>query len=124
ETSVAAADAAKALAAWGRGSALAGCVTGYRVRLDERTNREGEPETAVALEQGALREWGNLLFHLALVGVLFALAFGSAYTYRGQVVLVEGRTFTNAVVDYDSYSAGRLYDAAAMEPFTLRLDGF
>ncbi len=124
ETPLPAADAAKALARWGKGASLTGWVTGYRVRIDERTNREGKPETAVALEQGALREWGNLLFHLALVGVLFALAFGSAYTYRGQAVLVEGRTFTNAVVDYDSYEAGRLYDAAAMEPFTLRLDNF
>ena len=128
ETSLNAADAAQALTTWGRGSGLAGVLTraftGYRVRIDERTGRDGKQETAVALEQGALREWGNLLFHLALVGVLFALAFGSAYTYRGQAVLVEGRTFTNAVVDYDSYEAGRLYDAAAMEPFTLRLDGF
>lgn len=123
------ADAVAALRKWGRGHPVWGWLTGYRVRVDERTARggfagRGTPQVAVALEQGSLREWGNLLFHTALVGVLCALAFGSAYTYRGQAILVEGQTFTNAAVDYDSFSAGRLFDPAWLKPFTLTLDKF
>jgi cytochrome c biogenesis protein len=116
-------DAADALAAWGRGKGFARLV-GYRGRIDERIAKDGTPHVAVALEQGALREWGNLLFHSALVGLLFAMAFGSAYTYRGQAVLVEGQTFTNAAVAYDSFEAGRLFDPAWLDPFRLRLDQF
>jgi len=118
------ADAIAAVRAWGRGHRVWGWLTGYRVRVDERTARDGTAQVAVALEQGSLREWGNLLFHTALVGVLCALAFGSAYTYRGQAVIVEGQTFTNAAVDYDSFEAGRLFDPAWLKPFTLRLDKF
>lgn len=123
------ADAVAALRKWGRGHPVWGWLTGYRVRVDERTSRggvagRGTPQVAVALEQGSLREWGNLLFHTALVGVLCALAFGSAYTYRGQAVIVEGQTFTNAAVDYDSFEAGRLFDPAWLKPFTLKLDKF
>jgi cytochrome c biogenesis protein len=56
--------------------------------------------------------------------VLCALAFGSAYTYRGQAVIVEGQTFTNAAVDYDSFEAGRLFNPAWLKPFTLTLNKF
>ncbi len=123
------ADAIAAVRTWGRGHLVWGWLTGYRVRVDERTARggiagHGTPQVAVALEQGSLREWGNLLFHTALVGVLCALAFGSAYTYRGQAVIVEGQTFTNAAVDYDSFEAGRLFNPAWLQPFTLTLDKF
>jgi len=122
-------EAVAALRTWAKGRPVWGWLTGYRVRVDERTaghgkNRDGRPQVAVALEQGSLREWGNLLFHAALVGLLCALAFGSAYTYRGQAVIVEGQTFTNAAVDYDSFEAGRLFDAAWLNPFTLTLDQF
>jgi len=115
--------AADAVVAWGRGRGV-GRLVGYRSRVDERTARDGTPQLAVALEQGALREWGNLLFHTALVGVLFSMAFGAAYTYRGQAVLVEGQTFTNAAVAYDSFEAGRLFDPAWLDPFRLRLVHF
>jgi cytochrome c biogenesis protein len=118
------ADAVAAVIAWGRGPLVWGWLTGYRVRVDERTARDGTPEVAIALEQGSLREWGNLVFHAALVGVLLSLAVGSAYTYRGQAVIVEGQTFTNAAVDYDSFEAGRLFDPAWLSPFTLTLDTF
>ncbi len=122
-------EAVAALRQWGKGHRVWGWFTGYRVRVDDRVARggiagRGTPQVAVALEQGSLREWGNLVFHTALVGVLCALAFGSAYTYRGQAILVEGQTFTNAAVDYDSFSAGRLFNPAWLKPFTLKLDKF
>ncbi len=96
---------------------------GYRVRVDERTVR-GRRQAALAAEAGALREWGNLAFHIALVGVLACVALGSFLTYRGQAIVVEGRTFTNAVVSYDSFSAGRGFRPESLEPFTLTLRAF
>jgi len=94
-----------------------GALTGYRVRVD--ATGDG---LALSAEKGHVRELGNLVFHLALVGVLVAFALGGMLTYRGQALIVEGGTFTNAVVDYDTYSAGRLFNPARLEPFTVHLD--
>lgn len=96
---------------------LLGAIGGYRVRVDER----GEG-LAIAAERGHVRELGNLIFHLSLVAILLAVAAGSLLTYRGQAVIVEGGTFTNAVADYDTYESGRLFDPARLEPFTITLD--
>lgn len=96
-----------------------GAVTGYRVRTDER-----DGGVALAADKGHIREIGNLLFHAALVGLLFAAAAGVLLTFRGQAVVVEGRSFTNAVVAYDTFSAGRLFREESLSPFTLTLDRF
>ncbi|WP_296666204.1 cytochrome c biogenesis protein ResB [Demequina sp.] len=97
---------------------LVGAVTGYRVRVDRRD----DGAMALAAETGHVRELGNLLFHAALIGVLLAVAYGTLFTYRGQAVVVEGRSFTNAVVAYDTFDSGRLFDPASLDPFTVRLD--
>lgn len=96
---------------------ILGAIGGYRVRVDQR----GEA-VAIAAERGHIRELGNLIFHLSLVAILLAVAAGSLLTYRGQAVIVEGGTFTNAVADYDTYESGRLFDPARLEPFTVALD--
>lgn len=98
-------------------------IAGYRVRVDERVVK-GRHQIALAAESGRLREWGNLAFHIALVGILACVGLGSFLTYRGQAIVVEGHSFTNAVVSYDSFSAGRGFRAESLEPFTLTLDSF
>jgi cytochrome c biogenesis protein len=100
-----------------------GALTGYRVRVDVREKR-GETQTALAAEKGHIRELGNLVFHISLVGILVCVGLGAAFTYRGQAIIVEGRSFTNSVVAYDTFSAGRLFNEESLEPFTLRLDSF
>lgn len=85
----------------------------YRARLT--------PE-GITAERGYLRETGNLVFHVALIGVLLSFGYGQLATYRGQAIVVEGESFANSVVDYDSFEAGRLVDQATLEPFTFRLD--
>lgn len=99
-------------------------LTGYRVRIDEREARDGGPELALSAHQGHLRELGNLVFHVSLVGILLAVAAGSVLTYRGQALIVEGDTFANAVVAYDSYESGALFSEDQLEPWTLTLDSF
>lgn len=100
--------------------------TDYRVRVDERPRREDDADTELALSahKGHVRELGNLIFHMSLVAVLLAVAAGSLLTYRGQALIVEGDTFTNAVVAYDQYEAGGLFSEDDLNPWTLRLDSF
>lgn len=98
----------------------------YRVRVDDRPRRTDDADTELALSahKGHVRELGNLVFHLSLVAVLLAVAAGSLLTYRGQALIVEGDTFTNAVVAYDMYESGALFSEEDLHPWTLRLDSF
>ncbi|NMM18125.1 MAG: cytochrome c biogenesis protein ResB [Cellulomonas sp.] len=93
-----------------------------RFRTDVRD--EGEGTWSVSAERGYLRETGNLVFHLALVGLLVSVATGQLLHYRGQTILVEGHGFANAQTDYDTFEAGSAFDPATLVPFTLGLDRF
>nr|WP_324650033.1 cytochrome c biogenesis protein ResB [Georgenia sp. H159] len=86
-----------------------------------RRFRVARTPDGLSAERGYLRETGNIVFHLSLVGVLVALAAGQLLSYRGQAVVVEGRSFANAVVDYDTFTPGTLVDSDDLEPFTFTL---
>ena len=79
---------------------------------------------SVAAENGYAKETGNLLFHVALVGLLLAVAYGSFFSYRGQAVVIEGRGFSNTLVSYDSFDPGTLVDPDDLPPFTFTFDSF
>jgi cytochrome c biogenesis protein len=79
---------------------------------------------SVAAEVGHLRETGNLVFHLAVVVVLVAVATGSLFGYRATVLVPEGSGFANSVIQYDGLSSGALFDAGDLPPFSLELDEF
>ncbi|MGV8976859.1 MAG: cytochrome c biogenesis protein ResB [Cellulomonas sp.] len=93
-----------------------------RFRTDVRD--EGHGTWSVSAERGYLRETGNLVFHLALVGLLVSVATGQMLHYRGQTILVEGHGFANAQTDYDTFESGSAFDPATLVPFTLGLDRF
>lgn len=95
-------------------------VPTYRVD----TRDEGGGTWSVSGERGYLRETGNLVFHLALVGLLLSVATGQVLHYRGQAIVVQGRGFANAQVDYDTFEQGTAYSPTSLVPFTLRLDDF
>lgn len=78
----------------------------------------------VAAERGYLRETGNLVFHIALLVATLTMAIGSLFGYEGQRILVEGDTFTNSLVAYDSFDPGTYYDADNLPDFRLKLDDF
>src|SRR5690242_346715 len=78
--------------------------------------------TSVSAERGYLAETGNLVFHLALLGLLAAVAVGSLLGYSGQVLVVEGSSFSNALPYYDSFTAGPRVDQGNLTPFSLTLD--
>lgn len=92
---------------------------GYRV---ERYDSRGV--LSVSAERGYLRETGNLVFHASLVGVLLAVGIGGGFTYTGQTVIIEGRTWVNTMLDYTSFNPGRFVDETSLTPYALTLDRF
>ncbi|SDQ15893.1 cytochrome c biogenesis protein ResB [Quadrisphaera sp. DSM 44207] len=91
--------------------------------LRARRYRLADHPGSLAAQRGELRESGNLLFHLSLVGVLVAVAAGGLYGYRGQAVVPEGRAFANSLAAYDSFDPGTWYDPDDLPPFRFVLDG-
>lgn len=93
--------------------------SGYRVAL-----YESGKNLSVSAERGYLRETGNLVFHTALIGILFAVGLGGGFGYTGQKVIVEGQSFVNVKGAYDSFTPGRFFTDAALQPYRLTLDDF
>lgn len=97
----------------------------YRTRLYENVDStEGVDTVSVSAERGYLRETGNLVFHLALIGILLTVAIGGGFTYTGQRVVVEGQTFVNTRSAYDSFTPGRFFNDSQLEPYSLTLNAF
>ncbi|MGJ9373068.1 cytochrome c biogenesis protein ResB [Nesterenkonia sp. CF4.4] len=92
--------------------------------LKARRYRVEVRETSVGAERGYLKETGNLLFHVSLVGVLICVALGSMFSYRGQKILVEDESFVNALVAYDNFYPGAYFSEDQMQPFSVSLDAF
>jgi cytochrome c biogenesis protein len=92
--------------------------------LRRRHYRLARHEEELAGEKGFLREAGSLLFHVSLLLLLVGLASGKGFGYRGQAAIVEGETWANARVGYDSYNPGRFFGSDRLAPFQLRLDDF
>jgi cytochrome c biogenesis protein len=78
----------------------------------------------VSAEKGHRREAGNLLFHLALLGVLVSIGLGGLFGYKANRLLVQGQSFADTVTDLDVYHPGRLVSPADLAPFSMRLDHF
>ncbi|WP_372697143.1 cytochrome c biogenesis protein ResB [Arthrobacter sp. JSM 101049] len=92
---------------------------GYRVE-----QRPGDKAPSVGAERGYVREVGNLVFHFSLIGVLASVAVGGVFGYTGQRIVVEGESFVNTLVSYDSFSPGTGFEEGALSPFSVRLDNF
>lgn len=90
-------------------------LKGYRIE------RYGD---SVSGETGYLREAGNVLFHFALLALLLALAAGSFFGYRGNMLIVEGDGFANTLPSYDAIYPGHWTDTDEFEPFTMHIDSF
>ena len=95
----------------------------YRTTVGTET-REGQQVRTISAERGYGKETGNIVFHLALVGLLVVTAWGQFVHYRGQAMVIEGSTFVNSALDYDSFEAGALFDPESVEPYRIRLDEF
>jgi cytochrome c biogenesis protein len=93
---------------------------GYRIEVRE----EPDGGASVGAERGYVREIGNILFHLSLIGVLAFMAVGSLLSYSGQKIIVEGEGFANTLVAYDSFTPGSAFSEDRLAPFSMTLEGF
>ncbi|MGW6375315.1 cytochrome c biogenesis protein ResB [Rhodococcus sp. NPDC055112] len=118
------ADEPAAVAALVRGQ-LRGWRTVTRTGDELRAGRPGE--VTVSAEKGYLREAGNLLFHLSLVGLLAAIAIGKLVGYEGNVVVIadSGPGFcTTSPAVFDSFRAGNTQDGTGMTPLCVKVKDF
>lgn len=78
--------------------------------------------TTVSGESGYLRESGNLLFHLALTGIIVGMAVGHLFGWRGDLILPEGDDFASSATTYNTFSPGPLVGEDAVPGFVMTLD--
>ncbi|WP_422390579.1 cytochrome c biogenesis protein ResB [Arthrobacter sp. N1] len=93
---------------------------GYRVDVRDA----GTDRPSVGAERGLAKEFGNLVFHTSLIGVLVSVAVGGLFGYNGQKVIVEGDSFVNTLIGYDSFNPGSNFSDDRLDPFSIRLDSF
>ncbi len=106
-------------------SRLRGWKTVTRSGDDLRGGRPGE--ITVSAEKGYLREAGNLVFHLSLVGLLAAIAVGKLFGYEGQVIVIADGgpgICTTSPAAFDSFRAGNVEDGTGMTPLCVKVKDF
>lgn len=106
-------------------AAPADVVAAARAELRRRHYRlrdEQDGALVVAAEKGYLKETGNLLFHLAVLGVIVSVAVGHLFGWRGEIIVKEGETVTTGPSAFDTLHLGALVDPDDIPVFSLRLD--
>jgi len=103
---------------------IAGRLRGWRSTI----RHQADPEVVeVSAEKGYLREFGNLVFHFSLLGLLVAVAVGKLFGYEGNVIVIAdgGPGFCSASpAAFDSFRAGNTVDGTSLRPICLRVNDF
>ena len=115
------------------GVELAGDVEDVSAEVSKRLKgwrriirREGD-SVEVSAEKGYLREFGNIVFHFSLLGLLVAVAAGKLFGYEGNVIVVAngGPGFCSASpAAFDSFRAGNTVDGTSLHPICLKVNDF
>jgi cytochrome c biogenesis protein len=92
--------------------------------LGRRRFRLSEGDGWVSAEKGYLREVGNLLFHIALLALLFSVGLGGIFGYKANRLLVVGQGFANTPTALDVFRPGRLVSPSDLQPFSVNLLNF
>jgi cytochrome c biogenesis protein len=101
-------------------------VTGQLKGWRRVVRKDGEV-TEISAEKGYLREFGNIVFHFSLLGLLVAVAAGKLFGYEGNVIVVadNGPGFCSASpAAFDSFRAGNTVDGTSLYPICLRVNDF
>jgi cytochrome c biogenesis protein len=105
---------------------IVGRLRGWRSTI--RHPDDSAPETVeVSAEKGYLREFGNLVFHFSLLGLLVAVAVGKLFGYEGNVIVIAdgGPGFCSASpAAFDSFRAGNTVDGTSLHPICVRVNDF
>lgn len=92
--------------------------------LKRRRYRVVVGDDSVSAEKGYLREAGNLVFHLSVLVVLVGFAIGGLFGYKGGVIVIEGKGFSNDLTQYDDFVPGSLFQGEDLEPFSFTVKDF
>ncbi|AWZ04867.1 MULTISPECIES: cytochrome c biogenesis protein ResB [unclassified Streptomyces] len=92
--------------------------------LGRRRFRTEAGEGSVSAEKGYLREAGNLSFHVALIVMLIAFAWGQNFKSEGGKLVLRGKGFSNTLTQYDDFKSGGFFDPDDLPPFSFTLDKF
>lgn len=104
------------------GNQISNQLRGWR-----RTVRAQDGVVEVSAEKGYLREFGNLIFHFALLGLLASVAVGRLFGYEGNVMVIAdgGPGFCSASpAAFDSFRAGATVDGTRLHPMCIRVNDF
>ncbi|MGW0149657.1 cytochrome c biogenesis protein ResB, partial [Streptomyces sp. NPDC003333] len=66
----------------------------------------------------------NLAFHIALIVMLVAFAWGQLFKSEGNKLIVEGDGFSNTLTQYDDFKSGSLFGQDDLDPFSFSLKEF
>ena len=91
-------------------------------RLTRRRARIRCEGLTLSAESGYLRESGNLVFHTSLIVVIVAVAAGHLFGWRGDRILVTGKSFSNTISDYDTFDPGPWVNTEGLSPFSVAVD--
>jgi cytochrome c biogenesis protein len=92
--------------------------------LSRRRYRLQAGDGWLSAEKGYLREVGNLIFHIALLALLFSVGIGGIWGYKANRLLIVGQGFANTPTDLDVFHPGRLVGPSDLQPFSINLLGF
>lgn len=103
-------------------------LRGWRTAIRHQHGSGTVPETVeVSAEKGYLREFGNIVFHFSLLGLLVAVAVGKLFGYEGNVIVIAdgGPGFCSASpAAFDSFRAGNTVDGTSLHPICIRVNDF
>ena len=98
-------------------------LTGWRIARRSETGTSAG--VTISAEKGYIREIGNLVFHLSLLGLLVAIAVGKLVGYEGSVIVNVGSQFcSTSPASYDNFRPGLLVDGTQMSPFCVDVQDF
>lgn len=105
---------------------IAGRLSGWRTAIRHQDDPTSET-VEISAEKGYLREFGNIVFHFSLLGLLVAVAVGKLFGYEGNVIVIAdgGPGFCSASpAAFDSFRAGNTVDGTSLHPICVRVNDF
>ncbi|WP_158018916.1 cytochrome c biogenesis protein ResB [Mycobacterium basiliense] len=107
---------------------ISGRLRGWRTAIRRKPTGDAASEVVeLSAERGYLREFGNIVFHFSLLGLLVAVAVGKLFGYEGNVIVIAdgGPGFCSASpAAFDSFRAGNTVDGTALYPICIRVNDF
>jgi cytochrome c biogenesis protein len=100
---------------------------GRQLRGWRRVTRATGDVVEVSAEKGYLREFGNIVFHFSLLGLLAAVAVGKMFGYEGNVIVIANGgpgVCSASPAAFDSFRAGNTVDGTSLYPMCIRVKDF